>query len=172
MNWYKTEKILSSSSFLELRALINSASVLKWYKYFIFYFSYAFLIITSLLALVIIAAFPFRLLVLLEARGSVGPIFSFFFGDFLEAFPALDFCGELVTRLFFKDINLLNLESSLYALGTLPLNKNKLCSIFVFKPLTSLKGNSKSAGVTGFGTDSSLILIVEAGTKSLWPWLR
>jgi hypothetical protein len=66
-----------------------------------------------------------------------------------------------------KDIDLLNLESSLYALGTLPLNRNKLCSIFAFKPLTSLKGNSRGAGVTGSSVDFSLILIVEAGTKSL-----
>ena len=72
-----------------------------------------------------------------------------------------------MTRSSSKDIDLLNSKSSLYTLDTLPLNKNKLYSILIFKPLTSLKGNSKSAGVTGFGTDSSLILIVEAGTKSL-----
>ena len=65
-----------------------------------------------------------------------------------------------------KDINLLNLESSPYTLGTLPLNKNKLYSIFVFKPLTSLKDNSRGTKVTGSSTDSSLILIVEASTKS------
>jgi hypothetical protein len=74
-----------------------------------------------------------------------------------------------VTRLSSKDINLLNLESSLYTLGTLFLNRNKLCSILTFKPLISLKGNSRSTEVTNSSTDSSLILIVEASTKSLWP---
>ena len=123
--------------------------------------------ITSLLALVIIAAFPFYLLVLLKAKGSVSPIFSFFLRDFLKAFPALYFCGELVTRLFFKDINLLDLESSLYISGTLLLNRNKLHSIFAFKPLTSLKSNNRNAKVTNSSIDSSLILIVEASTKSL-----
>jgi hypothetical protein len=49
----------------------------------------------------------------------------------------------------------------------LPLNKNKLYSILAFEPLTSLKGNSRGIGVTGSGTDSFLILIVEASTKSL-----
>ena len=160
------EKILSSSFFLELRALISLINVLEWHKHFIFRFGYAFLIITSLLALVIIAAFPFRLLALLKARNSVGPIFSFFFGDFLEAFLALYFYGELVMRLSSKDIDLLNLESSPYTLGTLPPNRNKLRSIFAFKPLTSLKSNSRGTEVTSSGTDSSLILTVEASTKS------
>jgi hypothetical protein len=72
-----------------------------------------------------------------------------------------------VIRLSSKDINSLDLKSSLYTSGTLPLNKNKLHSILAFKPLTSLKGNSRDTGVTGSGTDSSLILIVEASTKSL-----
>ena len=72
-----------------------------------------------------------------------------------------------MTRLSSKDINLLNLESSFYTLGTLFLNKNKLCSIFVFKPLTSLKNNSRGTKVTSSSADSSLILIVEASTKSL-----
>ena len=161
------EKILSFGFFLELRALISLTSVLEWYKYFIFHFSCTFLIITSLLALVIIAAFPFCLLALLEAKGSAGPIFSFFLGDFLKAFPALRFCGELVTESSFKDIDLLDLESSPYALGTLLLNKNKLYSIFIFEPLTSLKGNSRGAGVTNFGINFFLILIVKASTKSL-----
>ena len=166
MNWCKTEKILSFSSFLELRALISLTSVLEWYELFIFYSSCIFLTITSLLALVIIATFFFCLLILLEAKGSAGPIFSFFFRDFLEAFPALYFYGELVIGLFFKDVNLLNLESSLYILGTLLLNRNKLCSILVFKPLTSLKGNSRGAGVISSGVNSFLILIVKASTKS------
>ena len=109
------------------------------------------------------------MLALLKARGSASFIFSFFFGDFLKAFPALHFYGELVIRSSSKDINLLNLESSLYTLSTLPLNRNKLYSIFVFKPLTSLKSNSRGTGVISSSTDSSLILIVEAGTKSLWP---
>jgi hypothetical protein len=85
----------------------------------------------------------------------------------LEAFPALRFYKELVIRLSSKHINSLNLESSPYTLGTLPLNRNKLYSILTFKPLTFLKSNSKSTRVTSFSTDSSLILIVEAGTKSL-----
>ena len=123
--------------------------------------------ITSLLTLVIIAAFPFCLLALLKARGSVGPIFSFFFRDFLKAFLALYFCRELIIKLSFKNIDLLNSKSSFYILSTLPLNKNKLCSILIFKPLTSLKGNSRGTKVTGFSTDSSSILIVKAGTKSL-----
>ena len=85
----------------------------------------------------------------------------------MEAFPALYFCRELATKSSSKDIDLLDSESSPYTLGTLPLNKNKLYSILVFKPLTSSKGNSKGTGVTDFSTDSSLILIVKAGTKSL-----
>ena len=67
----------------------------------------------------------------------------------------------------FKNINLLDLESSPYTLGILPLNRNKLYNILVFKPLTSLKGNSRNAGVTGSGINSFLILTVKAGTKSL-----
>ena len=122
--------------------------------------------ITSLSALVIIAAFPFYLLALLKAKGFTGPIFSFFLGDFLKAFPALYFCGELATGLSSKDINLLNLEFSLYTLGTLPLNKNKLYSIFAFKPLTSLKSNNRGTEVTGFSINSFLILIVKANIKS------
>jgi hypothetical protein len=85
----------------------------------------------------------------------------------LKAFLALCFYGELATRSSSKDVDLLDLESSPYALGTLPLNRNKLCSILAFKPLTSLKGNSRGARVTGFSIDSSSILTVEAGTKSL-----
>ena len=84
------------------------------------------LIITSLLALVIIATFPFCLLALLEAKDSADFIFSFFLRDFLKAFLALRFCEELVIKTSFKDIDLSNLKSSLSALGTLPLNKNKL----------------------------------------------
>ena len=68
---------------------------------------------------------------------------------------------------FSKDINLLNSESSPYTLSTLPLNRNKLYSIFIFKPLTSLKGNSRGARVTGSSIDSSLISTVKASTKSL-----
>ena len=116
--------------------------------------------------MVIIATFPFCLLALLKAKGSADPIFNFFFRDFLKAFLALYFYRESATRLSFKDVNLLDLESSLYTLGTLPLNKNELRSIFIFKPLTSSKGNSKGTKVTGSGTDSSLILTVEVGTKS------
>jgi hypothetical protein len=72
-----------------------------------------------------------------------------------------------VTKSSSKDIDLLNLESSPYTLGTLPLNKNKLYSILTFKPLTSLKSNSRNAKVTNSSADSSLILIVKASTKSL-----
>ena len=72
-----------------------------------------------------------------------------------------------MTKLFSKNIDLLDLESSSYILGTLPLNKNKLYSIFIFKPLTSLKSNSRGVKITSSSTDSSLILIVEANTKSL-----
>jgi hypothetical protein len=107
------------------------------------------------------------LLALLEAKNSISPIFSFFLRDFLEAFLALYFYRELVMKSSSKDIDLLNLKSSLYTLGTLPLNKNKLYSILAFKPLTSLKSNSRGTKVTGSNTDSSLILIVEASTKSL-----
>jgi len=85
----------------------------------------------------------------------------------LEAFLALYFCRELATKLSSKDVDLLDSESSPYALGTLPLNKNKLRNILAFKPLTSLKGNSRGAGVTGSSIDSSLVLIVKASTKSL-----
>ena len=72
-----------------------------------------------------------------------------------------------MTRLSFKDIDLLDLESSLYTLDTLPLNKNKLYSILIFKPLTSLKSNSRGTKVTNSSINSSLILIVKASTKSL-----
>ena len=66
-----------------------------------------------------------------------------------------------------KNINLLNLESSLLASGTLPLNINKLYSVFAFKPLISLKGNSRGTRVTSSSVDSSfLVLIVKASTKS------
>ena len=117
-----------------------------------------------MLVLAIIAAFPFYLLALLKAKG---PIFSFFLGDFLKAFPALYFCGELAAKTFFKDINLLNLKSSSLASGTLPLNINKLYSVFIFKPLISLKDNSRGTKITGFSVDSSsLVLTVEANTKS------
>ena len=123
--------------------------------------------IISLLASVIITTFPFYLLALLKAKGFIGLIFSFFLRDFLKAFLALYFCRKLATRLSFKDIDLLNLESSSYTLGTLPLNRNKLYSILAFKPLTSLKSNSRGTKVTGSSINSSLILTVKASTKSL-----
>jgi len=95
-------------------------------------------------------------------------MFSFFLGDLLEAFPALRFFVEPAVRLSSKDVDLLDLESSPYALGTLPLNRNELYSIFIFKPLTSLKGNSRGTRVTSSSADSSsLALIVKASTKSL-----
>jgi len=52
-------------------------------------------------------------------------------------------------------------------LGILPLNRNKLYSIFIFKPLTFLKGNSRGIRVTSSSIDSFLLLIVRASTKSL-----
>ena len=120
--------------------------------------------ISSLLALAIIATFPFCLLALLKAKGL---IFSFFLGDFLKAFLALYFYRELAVKISFKDINLLNLESSLLALSTLPLNINELRSVFIFKLLISLKSNSRGAKVTGFNINSSSsVLIVEVSTKS------
>jgi hypothetical protein len=124
--------------------------------------------ITSLLALAIIATFPFYLLDLPEAKGSAGSIFSFFLGDFLEAFLAMRFYKELVIKTSSKDVDLLDLESSLLALGTLPLNRNILHSIFTFKPLTSLKGTNRGPRVAGSSIDPSpLALTVKASTKSL-----
>ena len=120
--------------------------------------------ISSLSALVIIATFPFCLLAPLKAKG---PIFSFFLGDFLKAFPVLRFYKKLAAKTFFKDINLLNSESSPLALGTLPPNINKLYSVFAFKPLISLKSNSRGAKVTSSSVNSSsLVLIVKTSTKS------
>ena len=116
----------------------------------------------------IIAAFPFCLLALLKAKGFTAYIFSLFLRNFLKAFPALHFSGELIAKISAKGVNLLNLKSSLLALDTLPLNRYKLPNIFTFKPLTFLKGNSKSTKVTGSNTDSfSSVLTVEASTKSL-----
>ena len=78
------------------------------------------------------------------------------------------FYKELVIKISSKDVDLLDLESSLLALGTLPLNRNKLRSIFAFKPLTSLKGTNRGPKVTSSSIDpSSLALIVKASTKSL-----
>ena len=117
-----------------------------------------------MLALAIITTYPFYLLALLEAKS---PIFSFFLGDFLKAFLVLHFYRELAAKTFFKDINLSDSESSSLTLSTLPLNINKLYSIFIFKPLISLKGNSRGVKVTGSSIDSSsLVLMVEASTKS------
>jgi hypothetical protein len=72
-----------------------------------------------------------------------------------------------VIKSFSKDINLLNLESSSCTLNTLPLNRNELYSILTFKPLTSLKSNSRGTRVTNSSINSSLILIVEVSIKSL-----
>ena len=95
-------------------------------------------------------------------------MFSFFLEDFLEAFPALYFCGEPVTKSSSKNIDLLDFEFFPSTLGTLLLNRNEFCNTFIFKPLTSSKNNSRSARVTGSNTDSFfLFLIVKAGTKSL-----
>jgi hypothetical protein len=120
-----------------------------------------------LLASVIITAFPFYLLALLKAKGSIGPIFSFFLKDFLKAFLALYFCGELAVKISSKDIDLLNLESSSLALGTFLLNINKLYSVIIFKPLIFLEGNNRGPKVTSSSIDSSSsVLIVETSTKS------
>jgi hypothetical protein len=97
---------------------------------------------TSLSTLAIIAAFPFFLLTLLEAKGSIGPIFIFFLGDFLGVFLVLRFYREPVIRISSKDIDLLDSKSSPLASRTLPLNRNELYSIFILKPLISLKGNN------------------------------
>ena len=86
---------------------------------------------------------------------------------FFIASTTLYFYRKLAAKTSFKDINLLNLEFSLLASGTLLLNINKLYSIFMFKPLTSLKSNSRGAKITGFSVDSSsLVLMVKVNTKS------
>ena len=78
------------------------------------------------------------------------------------------FYKELVIKISSKDVDLLDLESSLLALGTLSLNRNKLRSIFTFKPLTSLKGTNRGSRVTSSSINPSpLALIVKASTKSL-----
>ena len=78
------------------------------------------------------------------------------------------FYRELVIKISFKDVDPLNSKSSLLILGILSLNRNKLYNIFIFKLLTSLKGNSKSIKITGFNANTSfLILIVKASTKNL-----
>jgi Na+-driven multidrug efflux pump len=64
--------------------------------------------ISSLLASVIIAAFPFYLLALLKVKGSIGLIFSFFLEDFLKAFLVLCFYRELAVKTFSKDVDLLD----------------------------------------------------------------
>jgi hypothetical protein len=80
----------------------------------------------------------------------------------------LRFYEELAIKASSKDVDLLDLESSLLALGTLPLNRNKVRSIFTFEPLTSLKGTNRGPGVTGSSINPSpLALTVKAGTKSL-----
>ena len=81
---------------------------------------------------------------------------------------ALCFCKELIIKIFSKDINLSNLKSSLLALGTLLLNRNKLYNIFIFKPLTSLKSTNKGPRVTSFSINLfPSALTVKASTKSL-----
>jgi hypothetical protein len=80
----------------------------------------------------------------------------------------LRFCEELVIKASSKDVDLLDLESSLLALGTLPPNRNEVRSIFTFKPLTSLKGTNRDPRVTGSSVNPSpLALTVKASTKSL-----
>jgi hypothetical protein len=117
---------------------------------------------------VIIATFLFSFLALLKAKGSIAFIFSFFLRNFLKAFLALRFSGELIIKISTKDVDPLNLKSSFLTLGTLPLNRYKLPNIFTFKPLTFVKGNSKGTKVTSFSADSSsLVLMVKANTKSL-----
>ena len=80
----------------------------------------------------------------------------------------MHFSKELITKIFIKGVNLLNLKSSFLVLGTLPLNRYKLPNIFIFKPLTFLKGNNKSTKVTDSSTDSSsLVLMIKASIKNL-----
>jgi hypothetical protein len=80
----------------------------------------------------------------------------------------LRFYEEPVIKASSKDVDLLDLESSLLALGTLPPNRNKVRSIFAFKPLTSLKGTNRGPRVTGSSANPSpLALTVKASTKSL-----
>jgi hypothetical protein len=80
----------------------------------------------------------------------------------------LRFYKKLVIKISSKDVDLLDLESSLLALETLPPNRNKVRSIFMFKPLTSLKGTNRGPRVTSSSTDPSpLALMVKASTKSL-----
>ena len=123
-----------------------------------------------MLVLVIITAFSFHPLVLLKVKDSINPIFCFFLKDLLKTFLVLYFYKELIIKISFKDVDLLNSKSSFLVLGTLPLNRNKLYSIFAFKSLIFLKDNSKGTGVTSFGANSfSLILTVKVNTKSLWP---
>ena len=110
----------------------------------------------------------FFLLILLKTRDFIGPVFNFFLKYFLKAFLVLRFYKKLVVKASSRDIDLLNFKSSLLALGILLLNRNKLYSIFIFKPLTSLKSNNKDARVIGLKVDfSSLVLMVKANTKSL-----
>ena len=78
------------------------------------------------------------------------------------------FYKKLAIKTSSKDVDLLDLETSLLALGTLPLNRNEIYSIFMFKPLTSLKGTNRGSRVTSSSTDfSPLDLTVKASTKSL-----
>ena len=80
----------------------------------------------------------------------------------------MHFSKKLIIKIFAKGVDPLNLKSSLLILGTLSLNRYKLPNIFIFKPLTFLKSNSKGTKVTGSSTDSSfLVLIVKASIKSL-----
>jgi len=81
---------------------------------------------------------------------------------------ALRFYKELIIRVSSRDVDLLNSKSSFLALDILLLNRNKLRSIFAFKFLTFLKGNSRGTRVTESGVNFFfLVLIVKTGTKSL-----
>ena len=80
----------------------------------------------------------------------------------------MHFSGELITKISAKGVDLLNLKSSFLALNTLPLNRYKLPNIFIFNPLTFLKGNNKSTKITSSSVNSfSLVLTVKASIKSL-----
>ena len=95
-------------------------------------------------------------------------LFRSFLKNFLKAFLALHFSGELIIKISAKGVDPLNLKSSFLALGTLSLNRHKLPNIFIFKPLTFLKSNSKGIRVTGSSINSFfLVLMVKASIKSL-----
>ena len=159
------ERTLYSSSFLESKVFINLTSVLKQHKYFFFRFGRSFLIITFLSASAIIATFPFFLLALFKTKDSASPIFKFFLRYLLKVFLVLYFCKELAAKASSRDVDLLDSKSSPLVLNTLPPNRNELHSIFAFKSLTSLKGNSRGTGVTKSSANPSFLVLTQIISK-------